>query len=111
MLDKFGHDVGSSISGMKDLGKLVKSNNLSITDSAESIGEIINSIKSTSLRVEELSTSTSNQTLAITDISRSLEGINLAFGSLEGSAQKLVSEFNDVNKLIVKQIARLDRYN
>jgi hypothetical protein len=53
---------------------------------------------------------TEHQGIAYAEISRSMESIDRAFADIKASVARLVGSFADVNKLIIHQLARLDRY-
>lgn len=110
MLEHFHGSVKESIASIDRLSEFLKGHNASIADSAMNISGILENMQLSSDRINSVSASISEQTQSYSDISQSMEGIKVAFDDIKGSAGQVMNEIEGINKLIVSQIAKLDRF-
>jgi methyl-accepting chemotaxis protein len=111
MLHKFDEGAKGSIASIKTLSDVIRENNTGIAESAMNVSEIIGDVKRNSKQMQKIASSSTHQTTAFNEISGSMESIDRAFLELKNSSQKLVSEFKDVNELIVQQIVKMDKFD
>lgn len=110
MLTDFSKGVQSSISGMRDLSGLITEQSKKSEESAQNVSKIITSMRKSSERVDNIYQATSEQSRAYGDINETMESIDRGFKQVELFAAEIVKEFEGVNKLVISQIAKLERY-
>lgn len=111
MLKTFDKGVHASISSIQGLSDATKAYNEKIAASAQRVGGMLEQIKLSSVKMDGVHVSTSSQSGAYANIQHSMEAIDIAFNEIRSSVEHLVGSFTDVNRLIVLQLARLDKYS
>lgn len=110
MLTDFSKGVQSSITGMRDLSGLITEQSKKSEESAQNVSRIITNVKKSSERIDNIYQATSEQARAYADINETMENIDRGFKQVELFASEIVKEFEGVNKLVISQISKLDRY-
>ena len=110
MLTDFSKGVQSSIAGIRDLSGLINQQSKKSEESAQNVSKIITNMRKSSERIENIFQATSQQASAYTEINATMESIDRGFKQVELFAAEIVKEFEEVNKLVITQIAKLDRY-
>lgn len=111
MLKIFVQGVQGSIASINRLSDATASHNEKVAMSAKNDGEILTMIKRSSETMDNIYTSTTQQAIAYTDINKSMESIDHAFRDIKNSVEGLTKKYDEVNKLIISQLAKLDRYS
>ncbi len=111
MLVHFHGSVKGSIESIKKLSDFLDGHNARIADSAMNISGILENMQLSSDRISNVSAAIEEQSMTYAEISQSMEGINTAFVDVKGSAHQVVTEIEGINKVIVHQIAKLDKYD
>ena len=111
MLRAFATGVQAAIKGIKQVGVTLSDHNLNVAGSAGTVGEIVSRMQDIFKRFEDVNRHFSEQTSAFNEISSSMEGIARGAEELKGSADQITNAFEQTNKHIISQIAKLDRFD
>jgi methyl-accepting chemotaxis protein len=110
MLSLFSTGVESSIKSIVNLSSSVDEHNEKLASSAQKVGDILDNMSKSSQNIDSVYNSAVSLTMVYDEISQSMEGIDNAFRNVRASSDEMMRQFNDVNRIIVKQIAKMDKY-
>jgi len=111
MLTLFSNGVKSSITSIMDLSSSMVSHNEKVATSASKVSDILSNMSKSSENINSVYSSAVSLTKAYDEISLSMEGIDNAFRDVKASSVEIVRQFSDVNRILVSQIAKLDRFS
>jgi len=111
MLTLFSNGVKSSIASIMDLSSSMAEHNEKVASSARKVSDILSKMSKSSDNINSVYSSAVSLTTAYDEISKSMEGIDRAFRDVKASSVEIVKQFSDVNRIIVSQIAKLDRFS
>jgi len=111
MLNLFSSGVKSSITSIRALSSSMEVHNEKVASSASKVSDILSNMSKSSQNIDSVYSSAISLTKAYDEISQSMEGIDNAFRNVKTSSIEIGKQFSDVNRIIVSQIAKLDKFN
>lgn len=111
MLNLFSSGVKSSITSIRELSSSMEVHNNKVATSASKVSDILSNMSKSSENIDSVYSSAVSLTKAYDEISQSMEGIDNAFRNVKTSSIEIGKQFSDVNRIIVSQIAKLDKFN
>jgi methyl-accepting chemotaxis protein len=111
MLGLFSTGVETSITSIMELSSSVDEHNEKVASSAQKVSDILDNMSKSSQNIDSVYNSAVSLTMVYDEISQSMEEIDNAFRNVRASSAEMMKQFNDVNRIIVQQIAKMDKYS